>query len=853
MISLYDILEAADGQLFGDPAAVIFTDFCFDSRRVQQGELFVAVKTERGDGHQYMREAVRGGAMGIMCSHPPDFPTTGLTIIVMRDVEQALLNWARIILQKFGTTVIGVTGSAGKSTTKEAIAAVLGTHYRVFKSPGSFNGRFGLPLALGRLDKNDKLAVLEFGADHFGEMAELVEATKPMVGVVTNISHSYLDRLGNLDNIATEHRVLIERLPSEGLAVLNYDDELVRRMAAHTKAHISTISLDRTGNAFGADFMAYNLLAARDKTGFDLLVDRQRFIGRWIPLLGAHQVYAALAALAVGLAYNVPLEDGLRVLTNLQSLPGRLRPLEGKGRSLLIDDSFNANPESTLAALDWLEAVRMSDHKGRVIFVMGDIDELGAETVNAHREIGRRAAEVVDVLVTEGEHAAVAGRSALDRGMERHRVKITFGPQDAAKVISDSLTADDLILVKGSPAARMEHVTRLLLARDTDLALLPRAESAYESVWTNRPLRPTWIEVDKSAIANNVRRMVDIIGPDVALMAIVKANAFGHGAVAVSTTALLNGAAYLGVASVSEAIDLRDAAVDAPILVLGYTPPWAVRQAIRYNLTLTLYDLEIARSFDRIAREMNAIVNVHVKIDSGMTRLGLLPDQVTPFFRSLKNLANIRAEGIYTHFSSSESDPNYTRTQLQIFKDVLNPLKASGFQFKYIHTANTAAAITLPESRFNMVRVGIGLYGIDPGVDLPLPGNFRPAMTWKTTIAQIKTLPPGTFVGYGNTYQTTATERIAVIPVGYADGFRRTPQNWGEVLVSGKRAPLVGHVSMDMSTIDVTHIDDVNIGDEVVLIGKQNDLSITAADVAERLGTSAYEVVSTILARVPRI
>ncbi|HVO41226.1 MAG TPA: alanine racemase, partial [Aggregatilineales bacterium] len=716
MINLYDILEAANGQLFGDPSAVLFTDFCFDSRRVHPGELFVAVKTERGDGHHYVREAVQGGATGVMCSHPPDFDTTELTVIVMRDVESALLNWARIVVRKFGTTVIGVTGSSGKSTTKEAIATVLGTRHRVYKSPGSFNGRFGLPIALGRLAAEDKLAVLEFGTDQFGEMAELVEVTKPMVGVVTNINHGHTERLGSLKNIAAENRILIDNLPDSGLAVLNYDDDFVREMGAHTPAHVYTIGLDYTGKAFGADFMAYNLLVARDKTGFDLFHERQRYVGRWVPLLGAHQLYGVLAALAVGVAFGVPVEEGLQAITNLQPLPGRLNPLEGHQGCLLVDDSFNANPESTLAALDWLKAVRIPG-KGRLVFVMGDMDDLGGHAMTGHREVGARAAEVADVFVTDGDFAAVAGRAALDYGMDRPSVKITFSPQDAANVIRDSLTADDVVLIKGSAGARMEHVTRLLLKDEEQAALLPRQETAYDTVWTNRPSRPTWIEVDKTAIAYNVRRLKEMVGPDVALMAIVKGNAYGHGAVAVSTTALLNGASYLGVASINEAADLRDAAINAPILVLGYTPPWAARQAIRYNLALNLYDLDLARHLDRVAREMDAQVTVHVEVDTGMSRLGLLPDQVMPFFRSVRNLRHINVEGIFTHFSVADTNRDYTLDQLRIFNDVLRPLKAGGFEFQYIHAANTAGVLNFPESHFNMVRPGIGMYGLDPDVN----------------------------------------------------------------------------------------------------------------------------------------
>jgi alanine racemase len=393
----------------------------------------------------------------------------------------------------------------------------------------------------------------------------------------------------------------------------------------------------------------------------------------------------------------------------------------------------------------------------------------------------------------------------------------------------------------------------LLLGNQKDVVLLPRAERAYDAVWTNRPTRPTWIEVDKNAIAQNTRRIKELVGKEVAVMAIVKANAYGHGALAVSSTALLNGATHLGVATVNEAIELRDAGINAPILCLGYTPPWAVRQAIRYDLSLTLYDLEVARSFDRVAREMNATLRTHVKIDTGMARLGLMPEQVIPFFRGLSNLRNLQTEGLYTHFSSADSDAEYTHRQLKIFLDLYKLLRAAGFSFKYVHTANTAAVMSLSESRFNMVRVGIGMYGIDPGGEVRLPAEFRPAMAWKTSIAQVKTLPPGSFVGYGNTYRTRGNERIAVIPVGYADGFRRAPQHWSDVLVNGVRTPIVGRVSMDMSTINVTNVPEVAIGDEVVLIGSQGGETISASEVAEKLGTSAYEVVSTILARVPRV
>jgi len=853
MINLHDILQAGNGQLFGDAAAEIFTDFCFDSRRVNPGELFVALRTERGDGHPFMAEAVRGGARGILCMRPPEFDTSGLSVVVTRDVEAALLGWARIVLQKFNTTVIAVTGSAGKTTTKEAIAAVLnaGERHQVYKSPDSYNGRFGLPLALGKLTAEHRLAVLEFGTDRFGEMAQLVEATAPRVAVVTNMGHKHTARLGTLEAIAAENAVLIHALPTDGVALLNYDDDLTRGMAAQTQARTFTFGLDRDGNAFGADLIAYNIEIMREKTAFDLRYGRERYVGCWVPLPGAHQLYSVLAALAVGLQFGVPLQEGLQALTEFEPLPGRLRPLDGLNGSLLLDDTYNASPESTLAALDFLAALRRPERGERAIFVLGEMDDLGGYAVHAHTDVGRRAAHAADMIIACGDTAAIAARAALESGLTREQVRVVYGPADAAALLASLLTPETIVLVKGGIAARMERVVAPVLARPEDRALLPRQESVYAVVRAQSPPRPTWIEIDQGAIAGNVRRLRDHIGPETALMAVVKANAFGHGAVAVSTTALLNGATHLGVATVNEGVELRESGITAPILVLGYTPPYAGEQAIRYDLRLTLYDLELARLFNRAAADMDAQLYVHIKLDTGMSRLGLLPDQVIPFFRALPAMKHIEAEGLFTHFSVADDDPAFTLQQLEAFQRQVAVLRASGIAFRYLHAANSAATLRLPETHLSMVRVGLAMYGLDPGVPL-LPG-MRPALTWKTSVAQVKTLAPGTFVGYGNTWRANNAATIAVIPVGYADSFRRGPANWGDVLVHGKRAPLVGRVSMDQAMIDVTQIQDVVIGDEVILIGVQGDDRITADDVAERLGTSNYEVVSTILARVPRL
>jgi alanine racemase len=366
--------------------------------------------------------------------------------------------------------------------------------------------------------------------------------------------------------------------------------------------------------------------------------------------------------------------------------------------------------------------------------------------------------------------------------------------------------------------------------------------------------RPTWLEIDVDAVSENVRRVRRIVGPQVRVMAVVKGNAYGHGITHIARAAVAGGASMLGLACLSEAHLLRAAGIVAPMLVLGYTPTWQAEDAVRQNVRLTLFDPETARALSRAAQQIGRPARVHIKVDSGMGRLGILPEEAPAFIDMVTGLPGVEIEGLFTHFSAAdEADKRYTYWQLDRFRQVIEWAQARVGPIAYLHAANSAALLTVPESRFNMVRLGMGMYGLNPLVDADLPDGFQPAITWKTLVAQVKTLPPGSFVSYGNTYQTAQEERIAVIPVGYADGFRRAPTHWGDVLVRGQRAPLVGRVCMDQSMINVSHIPGVRQDDEVVLIGRQGEAEISVNEIAMRLGTINYEVVAEILARVPRM
>ncbi len=837
MIQLQDLL-ASGGTLHGSPVAFEFTDFCYDSRLAAPGQLFLAVKTERRDGHMFIAAAVRAGCAGVVCEQPPSH-VQGATIVVVPDVRNAIQQWASRLLQRYRPAVIAVTGSVGKTSTKHAIATLVAGLAPTFASRRSFNSLFGLPIALGRLEPQHRFAVLEMGVDRFGEMRRLVELFPPQIAVVTNVAPTHLRYLRDEEHIAREKGELVRALPYGGTAVLNADDP---RVAAMRRSDIATLTYGLT--ASDAALRAHAFEVSSTGTHFQVEFEDER-LAAFIPLLGRHNVYTALAAIGVALKCGVPLSQAVERLSLIERQAGRLQPLPGYNGSTILDDTYNASPASMHAALDALAELPAR----RRIAVLGDMLELGEATSRLHREAGARAAAVADVVVTKGDLAELM----VTRADVAPETLVTYTPADAVAAVRMRVQPGDVVLVKGSAESRMEQVVAGLLAAEVEpQRLLVRQERAFETVRISELGRPTWIEVDLDAIANNLRLTRALVGPHVRIMATLKADAYGHGALRVARTLAQAGAWGFALATLGEAVALRDGGVDAPLLILGYTPTWQVREAIRRGIRLVVFDAHMAREVSVAAQELQFDAMVHVKVDTGMARLGAKPADALELIQLLHTLPGIHVEGVFTHLATADSaDEQFTREQLQRFASVLQQLSAAGLRPPLVHAANSAAILRFPAAHYDLVRPGIALYGLAPSAETPLPAGFRPALSFKTEVAQVKTLPPDTPISYGRTFVTVRESLIATIPVGYADGFRRSP-SWRFVLVRGRRVPIVGRVAMDYAMLDVTDVPEVCVGDEVVLIGTQGTERITADEVAAWLGTINYEVVAAILARVPR-
>src|SRR5438105_37272 len=587
MIYLNYLLEATNGILAYPGKQSHFDAFSHDTRQLIPGEMFVAVRGEHGDGHDYLLDAVQRGAVGLLLEARvlaalaeetrAVLERAGVATIAVADTRIALQQYARFILERWHPIVIAVTGSTGKTSTKEAIASVLSSGFATFRSWQNYNDLLGLPLSLGRLEERHEYAVLELSCDHPGEISDLCRITRPHIGVLTNISPAQLRYFRTVERLASELGTLLTSLPQDGMAIVN----------------------------------------------------------------------------------------GAR----------------------LLSDTHNAVPAAVMAGLETLKALPA----GRRIAILGDMFRLGHFEEEAHRMIGRKAASCVDYLILRGEYAAMVAASAQQAGLSVEQIIITSTHEDAARAACQIIEAPekqratlhnatlpaDAILIKGSEEARMERVTELLMAQP---ALAPeqlvRQTPGWKQIVVMRAERPTWVEIDLSAIANNTRQIKAMVGPQVRVLASLKADAYGHGALKVARTVLHNGSSMLWVATVSEATPLREAGINAPILVFGYVPPWQMREAVRLGLTVTLYAIESAQALAPGAIALRPTVKVPVKVDSGMGRLGIRAEQVEEvlaLLREILALPGLELEGIFTHFAMADTqDLTHARMQLARFQSVLH-------------------------------------------------------------------------------------------------------------------------------------------------------------------------------------
>ena len=369
-------------------------------------------------------------------------------------------------------------------------------------------------------------------------------------------------------------------------------------------------------------------------------------------------------------------------------------------------------------------------------------------------------------------------------------------------------------------------------------------------------LNRAWAEIDLDAIAHNTREIKKLTGSKVEMMGVVKADAYGHGVLEVVRTLLDNGVTQLAVSMLDEAIQIRKMGIDVPILVLNYTDPARADEIIHNRVTQTVFSTDLAQALSAAAVRLGKDVRIHVKVDTGMTRVGFIPGyNAVRNIMEISRLPGIILEGIFTHFASAdESDKSYTLMQFERFMNLCTELTRAGIHIPVKHVCNSAGILQYPEMHLDIVRPGIILYGLYPSREVAGKIDLRPAMTLKANVIFVKDVDKDTYVSYGRTFRTDRKSRIATIPIGYADGYTRLMSNKGRMLVNGEYAPVIGRICMDQCMLDVTDLKhDVHVGDEVVIFGRQNGSCISVDEIADQVGTINYELVCIIGKRIPRV
>lgn len=837
--TLRQIADWTDGRLIGsDGERVRIGEVVTDSRgSLPEQSLFVALVGDRFDGHDFVDEAVDKGADAAMISRGDSSDYPDCDLLAVDDTLEGLQDLARCWRANFEVPVVGVTGSNGKTIVKNMLAGIVAREQTVHRSPASYNSQVGVPLTLLELEAEHRFSVVEAGISRPGEMERLERMIRPTAGILTNIGLAHAAGLETLETTAREKLKLFERLGDGPLIHPAVSEPLEPFVLPGEPVSFGcAFPTDAAPTADRADYLVTE--AERADGRFDFVVEfpdgtRPRFR---LHAAGEHNLLNAAAAIAAAAEHGVSVDSIREGLAAHETSPLRLEMHTTPQGVTLINDAYSSDPMSARAALRTLEQYAAD---GRTIAILGDMLDLGERSEQAHRELGEVTARTgVDRLVCYGDRARAIGSSAIDAGLDRRHVDHTEDLDELHDLLDGLLHSGDVVLFKASRRLELDRA----------------AERLLESV------APTRLQIDLDAIRENFHALRRRLDDETEFMAVVKSFGYGNDSTRISQTLAQEGVGHLAVAYPDEGIPLRDRGLQLPVLVMNVLPAEADK-IVKYDLSALAYTRPVVEALaDHADRRDAGPVPLHLKVDTGMNRVGLPPEDAPEFARYVAGRRGVRIAGLATHFAAADlpDEDEFTRRQLDRFRGVLDEIRSDGIDPGLVHAANTAAAWRFPDAQFDMVRIGLGLYGLAPSE--PVYGaaeTTRSALRFTTRIVHIKDVEPGETVGYGRTWRAAEPRSIATIAAGYNDGFPRFMSNGGEVLVGGRRCPVVGNVCMDVSMVDVTELPEARVGDEVVLFGtdRRGDRPrrIPVDEIAERGDTINYEILCNISPRVRRI
>ncbi len=825
--TIESITQMTETERVGNSSATI--DWLLtDSRSLNFPEttLFFALHTRRNDGARYIPELYARGVRNFVLtaeafarlkdnSEAPT-PASDANYLIAESPLKALQRLAGLHREQFSIPVIGITGSNGKTVVKEWLHQLLSPDWTIARSPRSYNSQIGVPLSVWQMGPSTRLGIIEAGISEPGEMKALQNIIRPTIGILTHIGSAHQENFASLQDKCMEKLTLFKE---SDVVIYNGDDEFVANC-------VSDAMLPAREIAWSMKDPERPLYISKVEKQGDSTLISYRYLEMEncfkLPFTDDASIENALNALAACLYLMLPPQKISQRMERLEPVAMRLEVMEGKNNCLLINDSYNSDLTSLDIALDCLYRRSQTNPGMKRTLILSDILESGQQAPALYRQVSRLMdSRHVERLIGVGteisanadqfdtECTCFPDTASLLKAIEEHRLQLK----------------DEIILIKGARVFGFDNLTEIL----------------------EKKVHETILEVNLEAIVQNLNHYRAMLKPGVKMVCMIKASAYGAGSYEIAKTLQEHGTDYLAVAVADEGVELRKAGITANLLIMN-PEPTAFRTMFQYKLEPEVYSFGLLDTLLKEA-ERQGITHypIHIKIDTGMHRLGFMPEEMHDLIDLLRQQDALIVRSVFSHLAGSDSTQfdEFTRLQIERFRKASDELQAA-FPHKIIrHICNSAGIERFPEAQFDMVRLGLGLYGIDP-TDNHIMHNVS---TLKTTILQIKEVPAGDTVGYSRRGLVARSSRIAALPIGYADGLNRRLGNGNAYcLVNGQRAPYVGNICMDVCMINVTDIE-CREGDTVEIFGDQ--LPITT--LSDTLGTIPYEVLTSVSSRVKRV
>lgn len=790
-----------------------------DSRSLTDPEktLFFSIKTRNNDGHKYMRELYDRGVRAFVAEYvPKDMEDVGdATIILVNNTVKSLQKLSKLHRKKFNIPIIGITGSKGKTTVKEWLYQLLSDDFNIVRSPRSYNSQIGVPLSVWEIDNATTLGIFEAGISMPHEMSALQQIIRPTIGIITNIGTEHSDGFGSIKEKCNEK---IGLLSNCDCIIYNGDDKIIATAINESCLGAKEIAW----SIYNSDSPLYISKIEKHKESTEIHYFYLRREGSvTIPFTDASDIQNAIHCLAVMLYFNRPEDVMKSRMASLTPVGTRMEVKEGVNNSLIVYDAYTSDLNSLNPALDFVS--RRKTGRKPVTVIVSDVQHESLETSNLYKNVAR-------LFALRGIRRVIGIGDEISKYSKYFSNDSRFFPSTStflAEMSPDDFD-NELILIKGAARFHFERIADMLEARQ------------HETV----------LEVNLDSLIHNYNRFRGMIRPTTGIVCMVKASGYGAGSYELAKSLQDQGAAYLAVAVVDEGVGLREAGITMPVMVMN--PRGVNYQSLfSYHLEPEIYSFAVLKEIIREGEKYGISDHpAHIKLDTGMHRMGFTETDLPELISILKNQKVIRPQSLFSHLATADclDLDDYTMGQFEQFERMCKKIESNFNHTIQRHILNTAGIVRFPEYQYDMVRLGIGLYGVSPLPETMLP-DLKQVSSLRSVIISIREWHEGTTIGYGCKGVLKRRSRIATIPVGYADGIDRHLGNGAmRVWINGRRCPTIGNICMDACMIDVTDAY-CQVGDHVEIFGD----NVPVSELSDILETIPYEILTSVSTRVKRV